>query len=164
MCGFKCNFWHGNNHLCDLFGLLAMLALQVVRSSGAAAGRSKGAPAPAEPVSAGWPAGSGRRFAFPGWETLYRDLAGELGREDHIGLIPATDRGRGGAPRASTAPIQRQPSPNLEKSHRGRSPGHCPCAPETLKPRKAAKKFIGGNYCISTDQLVTGYLLNVTGK
>lgn len=105
-----------------------------------------------------------RRFAFPGRETLYRDLAGELGSEDHIELIPATDRGRGGAPRASTAPIQRQPSPNLEKPHRARSPGHCPCAPETLKPRKAAKKFIGGNYCISTDQLVTGYLLNVTGK
>ena len=28
-------------------------------------------------------------FIFPDWKTLYRSLAGELGKEDYVGLIRA---------------------------------------------------------------------------
>ena len=30
-----------------------------------------------------------RTFAFPDWETLYRAIAGDLGKEDCVGLIRA---------------------------------------------------------------------------
>ncbi len=30
-----------------------------------------------------------RTFAFPDWRTLYRAIAGQLGREDYVGLIRA---------------------------------------------------------------------------
>lgn len=88
---FEHNFGHGKNHLSDVFATLAMLAFlidQVQRHCCPLFGRAH---KHQKRILYLWNrmrelVGT---FVFPDWKTLYRALAGELGKEDYVGLIRA---------------------------------------------------------------------------
>ena len=88
---FEHSFGHGQSHLADVFATLAMLAFlidQVQQHCCPLFGRARRHQGRnlylwnrlREPV---------RTFAFPDWRTPCRAIAGQLGREDYVGLIRA---------------------------------------------------------------------------
>jgi len=81
MYSFEHTCGHGNNHLCDVFGLLAMLAFLVDQIQRHCCGLFGRALKHQERSLYLWDdlRDLVRRFAFPDWETLYRALAGEVG-------------------------------------------------------------------------------------
>ena len=91
MYSFERTCGHGDNHLCDVFGALAMLAFLIDQIQRHCCGPFGRALKHRERSLYLWddPGDLVRRFAFPDWETLYRALAGELEKEDHVGLIRA---------------------------------------------------------------------------
>jgi len=88
---FEHNFGHGENHLADVFATLAMLAFLIdqvqqhccppFRKARKHQGRNLYLWDRLRELV--------KTFAFPDWETLYRAIAGDLGKEDYVGLIRA---------------------------------------------------------------------------
>ncbi len=71
---------HGHSHLADVLPTPAMPAFLTARAQ-RRQGRS--------PYLCGRLREPGRTFAFPDWRTPCRAIAGQLGREDHPGLVRA---------------------------------------------------------------------------
>ena len=95
-----------------------------------------------------------RTFAFLDWETLYRAIAGELGKEDYVGLIRAGPRPSDRTGHARPTPI----SPIAKCSEPGQPPGQPSCAPETERPCRPLRTAVGraddqttGNCCLNLD-------------
>ncbi len=88
---FEHNFGHGHNHLADVLPTLAMPAFLTARAQrhcctlfGRARRRQGRSPCLWNRLRE-----PGRTFAFPDWRTPCRAIAGQPGREDHLGLIRA---------------------------------------------------------------------------
>ena len=135
------NFGHGHNHLADVLPTLAMLAFlidQVQRHCCPLFGRARRRQGRnlylwnrlRELV---------RTFAFPDWRTPCRAIAGQLGREDYVGLIRA---GRWPPDHARTTPIP--PFADTPFSDTGQPPGHWPCASGTSGRRDTAEPAVSG--------------------
>ncbi len=86
---FEHNFGHGHNHLADVFMTLATLAFLTARVQQHCCPLFGRARRHRKRNLYLWNRLRElvRTFAFPDWRTLYRAIAGELGREDYVGLI-----------------------------------------------------------------------------
>jgi len=126
---FEHNFGHGKNHLSDVFATLAMLAFLIDQVQQHCCPLFRRAREHRKRILYLWNRMRElvRTFAFPDWETLYRAIAGELGKEDHV-CPSAPGRSRPG--HARTPPIP----PFAETSPPGQPPGRQPCATGTARP------------------------------
>ena len=141
MHSFEHNYGHGDNHLRDVFGLLAMPAFpvdQIQRHCRGLFGRALKHRERSLHLRDD-PGDLVRGVAFPDRETLYRALAGELEKEGHVGLIRAGPW-RQRRLRASSPASNPQPRQNRSKPPRTAAPDSRPCAPETRKTPCRLKK------------------------
>ena len=128
MYSFEHNYGHGDNHLCDVFGALAMPAFlvdQIQRHCRGLFGRALKHRERSLYLRDD-PGDLVRGVAFPDRETLYRALAGE------VGFVPVRDGPWRQRRFRASSPV---PTLNPAKTVQNR-----PCAPETRKTPCRLKK------------------------
>ena len=88
---FEHNFGHGKDHLSDVFATLAMPAFLIDQVQQHCCPPFRKARERQGRIPCLWNRMRElvRTFAFPDWGTLCRAIAGELGKEDCVGLIRA---------------------------------------------------------------------------